>query len=105
VSQDGVSAQCDIHVELDVVSGGDIGYMVQNLFCSLAPAELLCIPLYHWGWLTNWSRWIQLVRLEDHFYLFRNALLSENFYGVVKPTLSYEAPRAYDVGPDFYTHR
>jgi len=46
-----------------------------------------------------------LVCLEDDFNRLRNALLSEDFYGVVKPALSYEAPRAYDVGPDFYTHR
>jgi hypothetical protein len=79
--------------------------MVQNLLCSFASTELLGIALYDWGWLPNWGRWVELICLEYDLNRFGNALLSEDFYSVVKPTLSYKAPRAYDVGPDFYTHR
>jgi hypothetical protein len=75
------------------------------LFRSFPATKLLRVPFDNWSWLANWGRWIKLIGLEDHLYGFCNALLSEDFYGVVKPTLSYEAPRAYDVGPDFYTHR
>jgi hypothetical protein len=55
VSQNGVSPQRDIHLELNIVGGCDIGDMVQNLFGSLTPSKLLGIAVNYWSWLPNWG--------------------------------------------------
>lgn len=105
VAQDGVGTESNVHIEGDVVTGGHRCDVLKDLLGALTAAELLGIGINHWGGGTNRGCGVQLVRLEDNLNRLCDALLSQLGDGIVKTALSYKAPWAHNVGPDFYAHK
>jgi hypothetical protein len=105
VTKNGVRPKRDVHVEGDVVASCHGGDMLKDLFCSLSAPEFLGVCVNNGGGGANRSRWVQLVRLEDNVNRLCDALLSQLGDGIVKTALSYKAPWAHNVGPDFYAHK
>jgi hypothetical protein len=105
MAQNRVSSKSDIHVEGDVVACSHRGDMLKDLLCAFSAPELLGVSVNHRGGGANRGSWVQLVRLEDNLNRLCDALLSQLGDGIVKTALSYKAPWAHNVGPDFYAHK
>jgi hypothetical protein len=105
MAQNGVSPKRNIHVEGDVVACSHRGDMLKDLLCAISPPELLGIGVHNRGGRADGGGGVQLVRLEDNLNRLCDALLSQLGDGIVKTALSYKAPWAHNVGPDFYAHK
>ena len=105
VGQDGVSPNCDVHIEFNIVLSGDIGDMAQYLFSSLASTEFLGVGVHDWGGHASRGCWVQLESLVHHLYGLRDTFLAQTGNCSLKTALTYKAPWANNVGPNFHSHR
>jgi hypothetical protein len=58
VTQNGVGAKSNVHVELNVVCSCHFGDVIQDLYGTFCSTEFLGVRVYNRGWGANWSRWV-----------------------------------------------
>ena len=75
VAQDGVGAQSNVHVELNVVARGHFGDVIKNLNSSLGAAELFGIGINHRCGGAHRSRGVELIGAKDDIDWFCDTLL------------------------------
>jgi hypothetical protein len=105
VTQNGVRTQGDVHVEFDVVFCGHFCDMVQNLNSAFCPSKFLGIGIDHRGRRPHWGCGIQLIGPENHVDGLCDTLLSQPGNGFLKTTLTYKAPWADHIRPNFNVHK